>query len=77
MEQDKLPVKDYDGWFRNSHSGSFDNSDTAKYQKYMATHRARQKQDAQQASLQKDVSELKSEMSELKALLLTLVQNQK
>ena len=77
MDEDKLPVKDKDGWFRNSHSGSFDNSDSAKYQKYMATYKARQKQEAERASLQKDVSELKSEMSELKALLLTLVQNQK
>lgn len=77
MEEDKLPVKDYEGWFRNSQSGSFDNADSVKYQKYMAAHRARQKQEDERASLQKDVSELKSEMSELKALLLTLVQNQK
>lgn len=77
MKEDKLPVKDYEGWFRNSQSGSFDNVDSAKYQKYMATYRARQKQEEERASLQKDVSELKSEMSELKALLLTLVQNQK
>ena len=77
MKEDKLPVKDQEGWFRNSHSGSFDNIDNSRYQKYMAAYKAKQKEEEQRASLQKDVSELKSEMSELKALLLTLVQNQK
>lgn len=72
----KLPVKDNDGWFRDSQSMSFDNADTAKYQKYMAAYRAKQKEQEERAALQKDVSQLKSEMGDIKSLLLTLVQNQ-
>ncbi|AFB15366.1 gp106 [Synechococcus phage S-RIM8 A.HR3] len=74
---DKLPVKDNDGWFKDTQSGSFDNADKARYEKYMATYRARQKEEDEKKALQNDVSQLKSEMSEIKSLLLTLVQNQK
>lgn len=72
----KQPVKDNDGWFRDSQSGGFENTDTAKYQKYMATYKAKQKEQEERAALQKDVSQLKCEMSDIKSLLLTLVQNQ-
>lgn len=74
---DKLPVKNNDGWYRNTQSGSFDNADTARYEKYMAAYRAKQKEEEEKKALQNDVSQLKSEMSEIKSLLLTLVQNQK
>ena len=71
----KQPVKDNDGWFRDTHSGSFDNADKARYDKYMAAYRAKQKEEDEKKALQNDVSQLKSEMSEIKSLLLTLVQN--
>ena len=72
----KQPVKDNDGWFRDSQNGSFDNADTAKYKKYMAAYKAKEKEQEERAALQKDVSQLKSEMGDIKSLLLTLVQNQ-
>ena len=71
----KQPVKGHDNWYRDSRSGSFDNSDSAEYTKYMAAYRAKQKQSEDQVALQNEVSQLKSEMSEIKSLLLTLVQN--
>jgi hypothetical protein len=72
----RQPVKGKDGWFRDSQEGSFDNSNTAAYQKYMAAHNARQREEKEKQALQNDVSQLKSEMSDIKSLLLTLVQQQ-
>jgi hypothetical protein len=74
---DRLPVKNNDGWYRNTQSGTFDNADMARYEKYMAAYRAKQKEEEEKKALQNDVSQLKSEMGEIKSLLLTLVQNQK
>ena len=74
---DRLPVKNNDGWYRDTQSGTFDNADTARYEKYMAAYRAKQKEEEEKKALQNDVSQLKSEMGEIKSLLLTLVQNQK
>lgn len=69
-----LPVQDYDGWER-SESGSIQLTAQSEYDKYMAGYNARQKEKLEKEALQKDVSQLKSEMSEIKSLLLTLVQN--
>ena len=46
-----------------------------EYDKYMASYNKRQKEAAEKRALQNEVSELKSDMSEIKSLLLTLVQN--
>jgi len=43
----------------------------------MASYNKRQKEAADKRALQNEVSELKSEMSEIKTLLLTLVQDKK
>ena len=71
----KQPVRGHDNWYRNS-PGSFDNANKSEYEKYMAAYKARQQEQEQKEALQKDVSQLKSEMSDIKSLLLTLVQNQ-
>ena len=47
-----------------------------EYDKYMASYNKRQKEEAEKNALQKEVSDLKSEMGDIKSLLLTLVQNQ-
>jgi hypothetical protein len=47
------------------------------YDAYMAGLEAEQAKEAQVGRLQDDVAVLKSEMSDIKSLLLTLVQNQK
>jgi hypothetical protein len=71
----KLPVKGHDNWYRDSQKGSFDNANTSEYNKYMAAYNAKQQEAKEKEALQNDVSQLKSEMSEIKSLLLTLVQN--
>ena len=70
-----IPIKDKEHWFRDSESGSIQCSDKSAYQKYMSAHRAEQKKKHDFETLQNEVSELKSDMSDIKSLLLTLVQN--
>ncbi|AGH06775.1 hypothetical protein Sn250709_093 [Synechococcus phage S-RIM2] len=72
-----IPVKDKSNWFRNSETGSLQCADQSEYEKYMTAHRAEQVEKAKMEALQKEVSELKSDMSDIKSLLLTLVHNQK
>jgi len=71
----QLPVKGHDDWYRDSQKGSFDNSNSAEYNKFMSAYQARQKESEEKEALQKDVYQLKSDMSEIKSLVLTLVQN--
>jgi|TARA_Y100000287_G_C14124996_1_gene306853 predicted solute-binding protein len=68
------PVKGKDNWFRDSQSGSFNCADEDTYKKYMMSHAANKKREVDFKTLQNEVSELKSDMSEIKSLLLTLVQ---
>ena len=70
------PVKDKKDWYRNSETGSIQCSDTSEYKKYMAAHKAELNKKQEFITLQKEVSELKSDMSDIKSLLLTLVQKQ-
>jgi len=72
----KIPVKDKANWFRDSTAGSVQCADASFYQKYMAAHKAEQVKKDEFNTLQNEVSELKSDMGEIKSLLLTLVQNQ-
>lgn len=69
----RKPVKDNEGWFRDS-SGTFDMSSKSKYEKYMLSYNAELEKQRQQEALQNEVSQLKSDMSDIKSLLLTLVQ---
>lgn len=71
----KQPVKDNEEWFRDK-SGTFDMSNKSKYEKYMLSYNAEREKQMQQEALQNEVSQLKSDMSDIKSLLLTLVQNQ-
>tara|TARA_B100001057_G_scaffold332681_1_gene333120 strand:- start:21809 stop:22033 length:225 start_codon:yes stop_codon:yes gene_type:complete len=68
------PVKGQENWFRDSQSGSFNCADEDTYQKYMIAHSASKRTKEDFTTLQNEVSELKSDMSEIKSLLLTLVQ---
>ena len=67
-----LPIKDKDGWWKDTTSGSIESADKARYEKYMKSYNANQIEKAEQMALQNDVSELKSEISEIKSLLKTL-----
>ena len=68
------PVKDHQNWFRDSKSGSFNCADEYTYQKYMKAYQAEKKAKEDFTTLQNEVNGLKSDMSEIKSLLLTLVQ---
>ena len=68
------PVKDHQNWFRDSKSGSFNCADESTYQKYMKAYQAEKKAKEDFTTLQNEVNWLKSDMSEIKSLLLTLVQ---
>lgn len=69
-----IPVKDHENWYRDPFSGSIQCSDQSEYNKYMSAYRAEQKKEHEFQTLQKEVSELKSDMGDIKSLLLTLVQ---
>ena len=68
------PVKGHQNWFRDSQSGSFDCADESTYDKYMKAYQAEKKAKEDFSTLQNEVNGLKSDMSEIKSLLLTLVQ---
>jgi|TARA_R100000049_G_C1929292_1_gene73386 hypothetical protein len=70
-----IPVDGKEGWYRDPSTNAIVNGNVSEYDKYMATYNARQKDKDDRAALQKEVSDLKSEMSDIKSLLLTLVQN--
>lgn len=76
-EQDYLPVSDADGWVRNKKTNSIQCSDSQEYEKFMKSYYADQRKKKDFETLQNEVSELKSDMSDIKSLLLTLVQNNK
>ena len=73
----KLPIKDNEGWQKDLETGAIDLSHSTSYEKYMAAHKAEIAEKEKMEALQNDVSNLKSDMSEIKSLLLTLVQDQK
>ena len=68
------PVKGQENWFRDSQSGSFNCVDESTYEKYIKAHQASKKAKEDFSTLQNEVNGLKSDMSEIKSLLLTLVQ---
>ena len=69
-----IPVEGKEGWFRDPSSNAIVNGNQSDYDKYMASYNKRQKERTDKEALQKEFSELKSEMSEIKALLLTLAE---
>ena len=69
-----IPVEGKDGFYRDASSTAIVKDNPDEYDKYMASYNKRQKEAADKRALQNEVSELKSEMSEIKSLLLTLVQ---
>tara|TARA_Y100000356_G_C11233786_1_gene276526 strand:+ start:1052 stop:1312 length:261 start_codon:yes stop_codon:yes gene_type:complete len=74
--ENMIPVDGHDGWYRDPSSNAIVNANQSEYDKYMASYNRRKQEKIDKEALQTEVSELKSEMSDIKALLLTLVQNQ-
>ena len=71
-----IPVEGKEGLYRDPSSNAIVKANIDEYDKYMASYNKRQKEEAEKKALQKEVSDLKSEMGDIKSLLLTLVQNQ-
>lgn len=71
-----IPVDGRDGWYRDPSSNAIINANQSDYDKYMASYNRRSQDKEEKQTLQKEVSLLKSEMSDIKSLLLTLVKNQ-
>jgi len=72
----KVAVQDCEGWYKDDITGAVQCADTKKYNDYMRSYRARKRKDRDFDTLQNEVSELKSELGDIKSLLLTLVKNQ-
>lgn len=69
-----IPVKNHSDWFRDPQSGSLSCSNKTEYDNYMRGYTSEQKEKEEFQTLQNDVSALKSELGDIKTLLLTLVQ---
>ena len=72
-----IPVDGKEGLFRDPSSNAIINANVDEYDKYMASYNKRRAEEIEKKALQNEVSALKSEMGDIKALLLTLVQNQR
>ena len=72
----KVAVENCEGWYKDDITGAIQCADTKKYNDYMRNYRARKQKDRDFDTLQNEVSELKSELGDIKSLLLTLVKNQ-
>ena len=74
---EKINIEGHDQWKMDAESGSIELVSKSEYQKYMLRVESEKREKEKQKTLQNDVDTLKSEMSDIKSLLLTLVQNQK
>ena len=71
----KKQIREHEGWSKDTSSGVIDCTNTSEYEKYMKSYHADLKEKEDFEALQNDVSALKSELGDIKSLLLTLVQN--
>ena len=73
----KKEIREHEGWFKDTSSGVIDCTNSSEYEKYMKSYHADLKEKEDFKALQNDVFALKSELGDIKSLLLTLVQKQK
>lgn len=69
----RQPIKGKDGWFKDVTNGGIDLGDKSKYEKFMKSYLEEKRKEEEMKALQNDVSGLKSELGDIKSLLLTLV----
>ena len=69
-----IPVTDRKGWFRDPDSNAIVNCNKSAYDQYMASYNKREKKEKQFTTLQNDVDVLKSDISDMKSMLLKLVE---
>ena len=74
FKSDLIPVENREGWFRDPDSHAIVNCNKSQYDQYMASYNKREKKEKQFTSLQTDVDALKSDISDMKSMLLQLVE---
>jgi len=68
-----IPVDGHDNFYRDPNSGAIINTNKSDFEKYKAISKNRNKFDEKIESTAKEVSALKTEITEIKQLLLKLV----
>ena len=74
FKSDLIPVDQKEGWFRDPDSHAVVNCNKTQYEQYMASYNKREKKDRSFNTLQNDVELLKSDISDMKSMLLQLVE---
>ena len=74
FKSDLIPVDQKEGWFRDPDSHAVVNCNKTQYEQYMASYNKREKKEQSFNTLQNDVDALKSDISDMKSLLLKLVE---
>ena len=69
FKEDLIPVDGKEGWYRDPDSNAIVNCNQTQYEQYMASYAQREKQQEKFDTLQSEVSELKSDISDIKELL--------
>ena len=74
FKPDLIPVDNRDGWYRDPASNAVVNCNKSQYDQYMASYNKREKKEQSFNTLQNDVELLKSDISDMKSMLLQLVE---
>ena len=74
FKPDLIPVENREGWFRDPESHAVVNCNKSQYEQYMASYNKRENKEKAFTTLQKEVSGLKSDISDMKSMLLQLVE---
>ncbi len=74
FKPDLIPVENREGWFRDPASHAIVNCNKSQYEQYMASYNKRENKEKAFNTLQKEVSGLKSDISDMKSMLLQLVE---
>ena len=74
FKPDLIPVENREGWFRDPESHAVVNCNKSQYEQYMASYNKREKKEKSFNTLQNDVELLKSDISDMKSMLLKLVE---
>jgi|TARA_B100001996_G_scaffold351053_1_gene310829 hypothetical protein len=74
FKPDLIPVENREGWFRDPESHAIVNCNKSQYEQYMASYNKREKKEESFNTLQNDVELLKSDISDMKSMLLQLVE---
>ena len=74
FKPDLIPVENREGWFRDPESHAVVNCNKSQYEQYMASYNKREQKEKSFNTLQNDVELLKSDISDMKSMLLKLVE---